>query len=534
MENLSKFPHCILLTRVGQFYEVSPLIHSHDRPNDIAWAAQSYFDQATEVSSLLDIKLTSRKWDNQSVLMCGFPVIHLQRHLKTLVQNNHRFVALCEEFARPVQPGTKPLYDRRVDRIVTPGTLIDEPFLNHYESNYLMAVSSAASSSPTEHDALGLAWLDVSTGEFFTKSTTVECLYDDVVRIHPREVVLPRMMESVDPCPVRAIVRGEGIVVSYFNTATPIPLQPLPDVPNASLNTRRPTTPILSSQESSAVTLLTGYLQSNLLDYMPNLSAPRKETDEARMEIDAHTLKSLEIREGVHGSGGIGTLLGCLKRTVTSGGTRLLSRWLCTYRPYPISFKADSNVAGSPSTSLSEINARQSIVALFHALPHLRCDLRDRLRGIDDVARVLQKFLLGRGNTDDVVAISTAISAWSFVRSRLSLERKLHTKEGNRNLEREWAAIDGLLSQMEDLPELDRKIQASMDGDPTRLGSLPERTEEDTITPQELSADDKWKQGYRSSINPECVDLRRMATPASTTNQCHLGFPKSFWPYIQN
>jgi DNA mismatch repair ATPase MutS len=220
---------------------------------------------------------------------------------------------------------------------VTPGILIDEPFLNHYENNYLMAISPAASSSPTEHDELGLAWLDVSTGEFFTKSTTVVCLCDDIVRIHPREVVLPRKMKSVDPCPVRTIVRGECIVVSYFDTATPTHPQHPPRVPDASLNARHPTTPILSSQETSAVILLTGYLQSNLLEYMPNLSAPCKEADEARMEVDAHTLKSLEIREGVHGRGGIDTLLGCLKRTVTSGGTRLLSRWLCTYQPYLIS-----------------------------------------------------------------------------------------------------------------------------------------------------------------------------------------------------
>ncbi len=266
--------------------------------------------------------------------MCGFPVIQLQRHLKTLVQQNHRFVALCEEFARPASPGTKPSYDRRVVRIVTPGTLIDEPFLNYYENNYLMAISPAASSSPTELDDLGLAWLDVSTGEFFTKSTTVECLYDDIVRIHPREVVLPRNMESIDPCPVRAIVRGERIVISYFDAATPAHLQSLPHGLNASSNARYPTASILSSQESSAVNLLTGYLQSNLLEYMPNLSAPRKEADGARMEIDAHTLKSLEIREGVHGSGAIGTLLGCVKRTVTNGGTRLLSRWLCASQPY--------------------------------------------------------------------------------------------------------------------------------------------------------------------------------------------------------
>jgi DNA mismatch repair ATPase MutS len=307
-----------------------PWCRSRDRPDHSAWAPQSYFGQAAEVSGLLNIKLTSRKWDKQSVLMCGFPIIHLQRHLKTLVQQNHRFVALCEEFARPVPPGIKPSFDRRVVRIVTPGTLIDEPFLNHHENNYLMAISPAASPSSTEHDDLGLAWLDVSTGEFFTKSTTVECLYDDIVRIHPREVVLPRMMESVDSCPVRAILRGECLVVSYFDTATPTHLPSLPRVPDASANARHPTASVLSSQESSAVSLLTAYLQSNLLECMPSLSAPSKEADDARMEIDAHTLKSLEIREGAHGSGGIGTLLGCVKKTVTSGGTRLLSRWLCT------------------------------------------------------------------------------------------------------------------------------------------------------------------------------------------------------------
>ena len=307
-----------------------PRYHFHDRPDNMASVVQSYFGQAAEVSSLLNIKLTSRKWDNQPVLMCGFPIMNLQRHLKTLVQQNHRFVALCEEFARPVPLGNKPSYDRRVVRIVTPGTLIDEPFLNHYENNYLMAISPAASPSSTEHGDLGLAWLDVSTGEFFTKSTTVECLYDDIVRIHPREVILPKKIESVDPCPIRAIVRGECLVVSYFDTATPTHLQSLRHVPDASVNTIHHSVSALSSQESSAVSLLTGYLQSNLLEYMPNLSAPRKETDDARMEIDAHTLKSLEIREGVLGSGGIGTLLGCVKRTVTSGGTRLLSRWLCT------------------------------------------------------------------------------------------------------------------------------------------------------------------------------------------------------------
>jgi DNA mismatch repair ATPase MutS len=152
---------------------------------------------------------------------------------------------------------------------------------------------------------------------------------------------------------------------------------------------------------------------------------------------------------------------------------------------------------------LSEINARQSIVAFFHARPHLRRDLRDYLRDIDDVTRVVQKFLLGRGNTDDVAIISTAISAWSNVKSRLSFERELHIKEGDCSSEREWASIDALVSRMEDLPELERKIQASMDGHPIRLGSSTESTEEDTITTHGLSIDDRLQPGYQWSVNPE-------------------------------
>ncbi|KAH9178879.1 muts domain V-domain-containing protein [Lactarius sanguifluus] len=424
LENLAKFPHCILLTRVGQFYE-------------------SYFDQATEVARLLNIKLTSRKWDNQTVLMCGFPLIHLQRHLNTLVQQSNRFVALSEEFARPGPPGNRPLFDRRVVRIVTPGTGMDD---------------------------VGLAWIDVSTGEFFTKSTTMEYLYDDVTRIRPREVVLTKKMESVDSCPVRAIVQRECPVVSYSDTVTPTPPQPLVQSvlasDSVSEHAEPPNTSTLSSHETSAVNLLTSYLQLNLLEFMPDLSAPNKEVAEARMEIDAHTLKSLEIQEGIQEGGTSGTLLGCVKKTVTGGGTRLLTRWLC-----------------SPSASLSEINARQSLVAFFHARPHLRRDFRERLRGIDDVTRTVQKFLLGRGSTSDIAAI------------------KLQLREQNSHLDPEWASVDALTLRMEDLTELARKIQTALDSATTQGSS--ETFEEDAILAQEQSSDEKWQQGHRWSINPE-------------------------------
>ena len=262
--------------------------------------------------------------------MCGFPVAQLQKHLNTLVQQSNLFVALCEEFARSVPSGTRPLYDRRVVRVITPGTLIDEPFLNHYENNYLLAISSNASHSSAGHGDVGLAWIDVSTGEFFTKTTTMDYLYDDVARIRPREVVLTKNVESIDSCPVRAIVQRECLAISYSDPTLPQSRVESVLVPDSvSVHAEPPTTSTLPSHETAAVNLLTSYLQSNLLEFMPDLSAPNKEVAEARMEIDAHTLKSLEIQEGIQEGGATGTLLGCVKKTLTGGGTRLLARLLC-------------------------------------------------------------------------------------------------------------------------------------------------------------------------------------------------------------
>lgn len=153
LTNLENFPHCILLTRVGQFYE-------------------SYFDQAKDVAHLLGIKLTSRIWDKQNIDMCGFPIMHLDKYLKVLVLQHKRFVAMCEEFPHH-QPGQKPAFERRVVRVITPGTLVDEPFLNHYENNYLLAIASAPNISDDVDDShsFGLAWTDVSTGDRSPKRT---------------------------------------------------------------------------------------------------------------------------------------------------------------------------------------------------------------------------------------------------------------------------------------------------------------------------------------------------------------------------
>lgn len=302
---------------------------------------QSYFDQAAEVSKLLNIKLTSKSWGGRRVLMCGFPILHLHKYLKVLVEKNKRCIAMCEEFLREPLKGPKSGFDRRVARIITPGTLIDEPFLNADENNYLLSVGTMGPLEGTA-DVVGLSWIDVSTGEFFTKECTVENLRDELVRIAPREVVMDR--DAVDDPHLSIALRimnQEGIVVSPV-TSKPAeqgtPFGPLEDPESSALN--------LSQSESAAVKLLTAFLNDNLLESMPKLTQPSKEFSEGRMEIDSHTVKGLEIRESMREGGATGSLLSVIKRTVTSSGTRLLARWLCTPPHYitTIRFADDADV----------------------------------------------------------------------------------------------------------------------------------------------------------------------------------------------
>ena len=285
--------------------------------------------------------------------MCGFPLIHLDRHLKTLVQHEKRFVAMCEEFPRYTNSGAKE-FDRRVSRVITPGTLIDESFLNPLENNYLVAISLSRENDVK--NLVGLAWIDVSTGEFFSETCTLESLQDELARLAPREIVLDSVFKTLKNHPIFTSLSEDSSCLIAYTSSTRIPNSD--EGENAttaplsikSLNEDGPTdldsnvkqyianlvnhvdyAESLAPEETSAINLLTVYLTETMLEHMPLLTSPSREGVQDRMHIDAHTIKGLEIRENVYDGGTKGSLLSVLKRTVTNGGTRLLARWLCKF-----------------------------------------------------------------------------------------------------------------------------------------------------------------------------------------------------------
>ncbi|KAJ7786042.1 muts domain V-domain-containing protein [Mycena metata] len=490
-DNLDRFPHCILLTRVGKFYE-------------------SYFSQAYEVSRLLNIKLAHRKWDGRSIPFCGFPLQHIDKYLKVLVQQQRRFVALCEEFPRFSASGAV-AFDRRVARVVTPGTLIDESFLNQYENNYLLAISQRPDAAE-----VGLAWIDVSTGEFYSKAATYDVLRDEVARIGPREIVLDKAFELHKPAQLESVLAEEVHCVSYITPSAgeenarvesdaPVPLEveqadsqntlsatPVDDVTEDT--TRFPSLSEFTVHERAAITLLTTYLHANLLDHMPKLTVPAREGSATRMQIDSHTIKALEIRESIREGGVKGSLLSVVKRTSTTSGTRLLARWLC-----------------SPSTSIPEISARQALVAFFHDRDHFRADLVAAIASAEDAGRIVQRFLLGRGDAGDLHAVNSTIHVWAALKARILQERQQEALEAAERQvafeDAQWASLDALMARMSDLQELSHRIGAALkQRDPGKDASVGVDSE-DVDSEASIGSDmprAAWKVGNNNwAIKPE-------------------------------
>lgn len=158
------------------------------------------------------------------------------------------------------------------------------------------------------------------------------------------------------------------------------------------------------------------------------------------------------------------------------------------------------SLPGSPSTSISEIHARQSLVAFFHARPHIRDDLTQSLSNMDDATRIVQKFLLGRGNASDLSDLNEAIIAWNSIRQRIRLERNMEAAERGSITEEEWSSLDTLAGRMDDLSSLSVRISASI----TR-GDLVDAQEDEvagTLEPN-IPLSDENTQGMKWSIKSE-------------------------------
>ncbi|WEW58443.1 MutS protein 1 [Emydomyces testavorans] len=407
--NMLKFRNCVLLTRVGSFYEAS-------RPMILL-----YFEQAEEFAPLLNLKLACKKTSAGTVPMAGFPYYQLDRFLKILVQDLQRYVAISEEFANNIVGKAKSnglMFDRKVARIVTPGTLIDEKFMDHYQNNFLLALHFNNLDKPREADdakvvpherlsnqshsqAVGLSWLDLSTGDFFTQLTTRLMLPSIIARISAKEIILDERLDDSLKQEIQDLVGQDHHLLTSFRCSPIVkPMSEWSDSFETPLSLDFAAN--FSVEETAACHTLLEYVQIQMQGVGVKLQAPRRKHLEDIMVIDRNSLKGLEILETARDGLGKGSLLHAVRRTSTKSGARLLRDRLT-----------------SPSASLPVINERLDLVTEFIEDIDLEENIVALLKQSHDAQRLVQKFSLGRGDADDFLCLSRAITASSQIRSVL-------------------------------------------------------------------------------------------------------------------
>jgi DNA mismatch repair ATPase MutS len=490
-KNYLRFPGCIVLTRVGKFYEVCVGLVK----TGAGLTCQSYYDAALHLTSIIDLKVAVKRnnvrWvdgrrkpkSGNSQLQfpfAGFPYTQIDKYLKLLVQDMGHTVVLVEE-DHVSEKDKEGLVKRAVGRVVTPGTLLDESWLNAHDSRYLLAISvsdkpGAMTDEPVPSVPLWLAYTDVSTGEFFSKDTTLAKLEDELTRIGPREVVLdksfvPYWSNSNDigsrddhstMGELFSLLRVLNPHVSFADTylSPEIDGSPAKALDQAVLD---------ANLEAQALSLLRHYVQYALRDYSPDLSEPQRQFDSAFMHIDAATLNGLEIKHSMRFGEGHrasplsakGTLLSVFDRTVTPSGHRLLVRTL-----------------SAPSTSIDTINHRLDLVQGFVEREDLREEIQETLKPLKDVVKLFQRVRQNRGDVDDIYEIATWIDGINRICDRISREAR-HEREStpasvaSSSDDVGRKRLDHFVDSMYDLSELSRSIQLVIDADIVKSSRRP-------------------------------------------------------------
>ncbi|CAG8595313.1 23992_t:CDS:10, partial [Gigaspora rosea] len=373
------YPNCVILTRVGQFWEL-------------------YFEQAKEIAPLLDIKLTKKKFGQEYFAFAGFPTQHLDRYLATLV-NVHGFpVAICEEFLNDDVNEDKLKFKRRITRIITPGTLIDESFLQYDQNNFLLALSL-----DEKTNSVGLSWIDITTGLFFMQKSNLESISGDLMRIRPSEIVLCDSYHKMESHEIWKHVDGKKYIISYESSNSFDSKLPQSWMSDSQIDYDVNQT--FSSDELKASAALISYINKNLLGRTLKIQPPISINLNDTMIIDATTLRSLEITTSIRDNTKKGSLLHAIRRTKTASGARTLDRWLCF-----------------PTTSINIINNRLNLVEYFCKNTHLTSDIRQILENCDDTQRTSQKISFTHYNPDDFLKLKRTLESMLIIKNRLQLE----------------------------------------------------------------------------------------------------------------
>jgi len=351
----SENPDALLMFRLGDFYE-------------------AFFEDAKTISETLSLVLTRRGTDGfgVDVPMCGIPWHAADNYFGRLVKSGFK-VALVEQMETPQQAKQRghKFIERKVIRVLTPGTLTDENLLTPSKSNFLISVV------PKTENVFDIAGCDISTGEFFIGET--DCIVDDMIRVNPAEIIYPekdaekqviknlREIYKTTPVYEKLYLRSDiNLIVSHVFGG------------NIQSDNR---------ENVNAITLLAGYLFNTQRGANITFRAPYSFKSGRQLIIDSSTWKSLEIDAPINDGGTC--LLDVIDKTKTASGARKLRSYLRT-------LPGDKDV----------ILERQEHIGHLLTNHALMAEIDSVLSRTPDVNRALSRLMSGRGTPRDLKNVS--------------------------------------------------------------------------------------------------------------------------------
>jgi DNA mismatch repair protein MutS len=356
----SKHPDAILLFRVGDFYE-------------------TFSEDAIASAEILGITLTRRaNGSAQFVELAGFPHHALDTYLPKLVRAGKR-VAICDQLEDPKL--TKKLVKRGITELVTPGVSINDNLLNHKENNFLAAVHLNKS-------ICGIAFFDISTGEFLTAEGTIDYIDKLINNFSPKEVLTDRNKR-------KQFNEAFGNKLVTFEMDDWIFTE---DTANARLLKQFETQNLkgFGIQQLRNGIVAAGailyYLDMTQHTQIGHITSISRIEEDRYVRLDRFTVRSLELLEPMNEGGK--SLLDVLDRTITPMGARLLKRWIVF-----------------PLREINQIENRLLIVEYFFREPELKNILEKQFTLIGDLERIISKVAVGRVNPREVVQLKVALKA---------------------------------------------------------------------------------------------------------------------------
>jgi DNA mismatch repair protein MutS len=486
-------PGYVLFFRMGDFYEM-------------------FWEDALVCAKTLGVALTSRnKGSPDEIPMAGVPFHAVENYLRKMIAAGHK-VAICEQMEDPAL--AKGVVRREVVRLMTPGTLTDDPLLDGRADNYLAAV--AFNLTRADGYRAGLAWVDLSTGSCTATSGTEGQILDEVARLQPAEILVPEHASGRPHEMADAITKQGGT-----KAITPrAGWQFTPHHAREQLQRQWHvgTAAGFGFADDDPAVLATAavlsYLEETQKTGLAHIRPLRRHVVEDYLSIDPASYRSLEIDRTIRAGGTEGSLLSAIDRTRTSMGGRLLRQWLRT-----------------PLCDAEHIAARQNAIAALLESPATLKSVVDSLDGVCDIERIVARLAVARVGPRDLAALGRCLGSLPALLDKLkSLSNATQVApelEGLRAFCAEQAAYLAGAVRADPAPHLREGgvIAAGFDPELDRLRDIGTNSQQWLARYQKQLIDESSISSLRVGFNKvfgyyiEVTDTHRAKVPAAWTRK---------------